>query len=264
MRALLSVPLTAIPVALLCSIIDPSGGTVGARFNPPPGFRRVECGKESFAEFLRGFKLKKDGTPVRLFDGRVKSNPVHAAVLEMPILGWDLVQCADAIIKLRAEYLYRKGDYGRIEFTLTNGMKVPFSRFAEGWRVSVVGNQTRWVKRGATGASRVVFDEYLVFIYTYCGTRSLAGDMVKVDAKDIRIGDVFIEGGSPGHAVIVMDLAESPNGGKAMILAQSYMPSQEMHILIGADEFSPWYKVEDGELATPEWKFEKGSLKRFR
>lgn len=263
MRANLLLPLMAFPALALCAIIDPAGGTVGTRFNPPPGFNRIACGKGSFSEFLREFKLKEDGVPVRLFDGRIKTSRVHAAVLDMPFIDRDLIQCADAVIKLRAEYLYRAGAHERIEFTLTNGMKVPFSRFAEGWRIRVAGNRTEWVRQGRSGASREVFDEYLVFIYTYCGTASLSRDLAPADINDIEIGDVFIQGGSPGHVVIVMDLAENTKGEKVMILAQSYMPSQEMHILISGGNISPWYKVEDRELATPEWIFKRGSLKRF-
>jgi hypothetical protein len=49
-----------------------------------------------------------------------------------------------------------------------------------------------------------------------------------------------------------------------MLIAQSYMPSQEIHILKSFEEFSPWYKVEEKELHTPEWTFPKGSLRRFK
>lgn len=50
------------------------------------------------------------------------------------------------------------------------------------------------------------------------------------------------------------------------MLAQSYMPAQELQILINPTkrEISPWYSLDFGdELATPEWRFQKGSLKRF-
>lgn len=251
-------------VTLAAGLIHPGGKDIAERFKTPTGFRRVSCEEGSFAGYLRGYKLKPHGSDVKLYDGSTKANRVWEAVLDMPILGRDLIQCADAIIKLRAEYFYSRGEYERIEFTLTNGMKVPFSRFTQGWNVKVMGNRTEWVSWGKTGVSRDVFDDYLRFIYTYCGTRSLLKDVEDVAVGDIRIGDVFIEGGSPGHAVIVMDLAENSRGDKAMILAQSYMPSQEMHVLKGDDGISPWYRVEDGELATPEWKFKKGSLKRFR
>jgi len=48
-----------------------------------------------------------------------------------------------------------------------------------------------------------------------------------------------------------------------MLLGQSYMPSQEFHILKSYENINPWYFVEDEVLKTPEWTFEKGSLMEF-
>ncbi|WP_334296195.1 DUF4846 domain-containing protein [Clostridioides difficile] len=39
----------------------------------------------------------------------------------------------------------------------------------------------------------------------------------------MKIGDVFIVGGSPGHASIIMDMAENEKTGeKVFMIAQSY------------------------------------------
>jgi hypothetical protein len=83
----------------------------------------------------------------------------------------------------------------------------------------------------------------------------------------MKIGDVFIKGGSPGHAIIVMDMAENKSTGeKIFILAQSYMPAQETQILCNpkSKELSPWYSLNyTGDLYTPEWTFSENMLKRF-
>ena len=83
----------------------------------------------------------------------------------------------------------------------------------------------------------------------------------------MKIGDVFIKGGSPGHCVIVVDMAENRNTGqKVFLLAQSYMPAQDIQILTNQqnDEFSPWYSNDFGDtLETPQWTFSKDELKRF-
>ena len=55
--------------------------------------------------------------------------------------------------------------------------------------------------------------------------------MLKVSIENIEIGDVFIQGGFPGHAIIVVDLAENEVGEKCFLVAQSYMPAQEIHVL---------------------------------
>ena len=81
---------------------------------------------------------------------------------------------------------------------------------------------------------------------------------------------MFIKGGSPGHAVIVVDVAIYPQTGKKVfLLAQSYMLAQQTHILVNPANrgLSPWYELSDndeGKLYTPEWVFEKKDLKRFK
>ncbi len=91
--------------------------------------------------------------------------------------------------------------------------------------------------------------------------------MISVNLNDIQIGDVFIQGGSPGHAVIVVDMAIDSNQNKVFLLAQSYMPAQDIQILTNPNDrkLSPWYKVNfEGDLETPEWTFKKSDLKRFK
>ena len=56
---------------------------------------------------------------------------------------------------------------------------------------------------------------------------------VSVPYTSLQPGDVFIKGGSPGHAVIVVDVAiYTQTGKKVFLLAQSYMPAQQIHILV--------------------------------
>jgi hypothetical protein len=78
--------------------------------------------------------------------------------------------------------------------------------------------------------------------------------------KSIEAGDVFIKGGTPGHAVTVMDVAMNAKGEKIFLLSQSYMPAQDIHILKNFNDLSisPWYRVSDIEstLETPEYTFE--------
>ncbi len=244
--------------------INPRGSTIVERFAPPAGFTRDAYPESSFQSFLRGYPLREFGAPVRFYDGRIKPTSFHISVFDMPLLRQDLVQCADAIMKLRAEYLYREGAYGKIEFTITNGMKIPFSKFSGGSRVVVSGNRAEWKDGFKKGTSREVFDEYLKFIYMYAGTYSLSREAKSKSIERIQVGDFFIQGGSPGHVVLVVDLAtDRRSGAKVMLLAQSYMPSQDFHILKSGEAASPWYPVEAGPLATPEWHFGANSLKGF-
>lgn len=244
--------------------VNKSGKNILERFSPPENFERINVSENSFGEYLRTFPLKSYDSPVLLYNGQVKQNKVHVSVFDMPLLNVDLIQCADAVMKLRAEYLYSQKRYSEIQFHITNGMYVPFFRYADGERVIVSGNVVQWKNGYKKGAEREVFDSYLKFIYSYAGTYSLSKEAKKKDISEIEIGDFFVYGGSPGHVVLVLDLAvEKSTGKKIMLLGQSYMPSQEFHVLKSPDAISPWYYVEDTVLYTPEWTFQKGSLMGF-
>ena len=102
----------------------------------------------------------------------------------------------------------------------------------------------------------------------YAGTASLEKELTTIKISDVKIGDVFIKGGFPGHAVIVVDVAMNPKTNqKIMLLAQSYMPAQELQILKNPNSSSlnPWYATDFGTiLKTPEWSFSSTQLKRFK
>ncbi|ABZ95421.1 Conserved hypothetical protein [Leptospira biflexa serovar Patoc strain 'Patoc 1 (Ames)'] len=239
--------------------------SIQERFIPPNGYKRVVYPKTSFASYLQNFPLKPKGSPVLLYNGNHKQNQVHAAVLDFPLLKRDLIQCADAVMKLRAEYFYAQKKYDAIQFKISNGMEVPFHRFAKGERVDVKGNKTSW-KQGKfkKGYGRDVFEEYLQFIYSYAGTISLKSELVKKSVIQLEPGDVWIEAGSPGHVVMVVDKATSDDGQMVFLLAQSYMPSQEMHILKSEGEYSPWFPLPKGNnFQTPEWEFQTNQFYGF-
>jgi len=104
-------------------------------------------------------------------------------------------------------------------------------------------------------------------VFAYSGTLSLDRELESVEIDDMEIGDVFIVGGSPGHAIIVVDMAENEIGERLFMLAQSYMPAQQTQLLVnlGDKEISPWYRLKDGDkLKTPEWTFDWDDLKRFK
>ena len=92
--------------------------------------------------------------------------------------------------------------------------------------------------------------------------------MKSVELTEIKAGDVFIKGGFPGHAVIVIDVAANQaTNDKVFLIAQSYMPAQSIHLLANPKKngLSPWYSLKDIEsvIETPEWTFYSNQLKRF-
>ncbi len=250
------------------SLIKSAGQTLNDRINVPAGYTRVSIAAGSFAEYLRKLKLKPDGSIVHYYNGRAKeNNGVYVAVVDMPIGNKDLQQCADVIMHVRAEYLFITHQENKIHFTLTNGFRADYSKWAEGYRMSLTGNKTQWVKKGSADHSFSSFSQYMDVIYTYCGTLSLSKELKDVEYRDIQPGDVLIKGGSPGHAEIVLDVAKNKEGKKLYLLAQSYMPAQEMQVLANPESaaLSPWYEMDDRHtnIITPEWTFTIGQLMRF-
>lgn len=237
------------------------------RFNPPAGATRVSTAPGSFASYLRELPLKPIGTWVSLFNGRPKGRQdVHAAVVDISTGAKDLQQCADALMRLRAEHLFSCGRQDDIVFDLTNGFRVPWKRWRTGERVQVRGNTCTWVTGAPIDASHTQLLRYLEFVFTYAGTRSLAKELRSVSDLPMQIGDVYIQGGSPGHAVIVLDVARSQRGETWFLLGQSYMPAQDFHVLKNLDGSvdNVWFLMnEGGKLSTPEWVFDWNDRKRW-
>ncbi len=248
------------------SVLVSTGNTISTRFLLPEGYSRIDNQVKSFAAYLQNLTLKPIGSKVQYYNGAYKTNEVDAAVVDVTVGDKDLQQCADAVIRLRADYFYNKNQLDKIEFKLTNGFSVPFSKWIQGYRVQVVGNNCNWKLSAAPGSGKEVYEKYLDFVFSYAGTLSLAKTLHQKPIAEIEIGDVFIRGGSPGHAIIVVDMAINEQGEKIFLLAQSYMPAQDIHILKNVDNttISPWYSIPTGEkMQTPEWTFTTNELKTW-
>jgi hypothetical protein len=239
--------------------------TIQSRFKVPEGYQRTVETKTSFGSFLRNLPLKKEGSKVTYFNGSFKNKTnVYSAVVDLPIGKKDLHQCADAVMRLRAEYLFSQKRFDEIHFNFTNGFKVDYSKWMDGYRIGLKGNKTFWIKKATPTNNKAIFWDYLEQIFQYAGTASLDKELKSVTIENIQIGDVFIKGGFPGHAVIVVDMATNSKGEKQFLLAQSYMPAQEIQVLLNPNTHSSWYSNKIlTELITPEWIFTKEQLKRF-
>ena len=242
--------------------------SLAGRIAPPPGFRRLPAEPTSFATWLRGLPLRPAGTPVRLHDGREKRNQAGAyAVIDLDVGTADLQQCADVVIRLRAEFLRVRGREGEIAFDLTNGERRTWLLWRDQMHVAKHGQCAYWSRAPVPpDEADGYFRRYLRFIFTYAGTISLRRELIPVaDPARIEPGHVFIQAGSPGHAVIVLDVAENHDGERVFLLGQSFMPAQDLHVLVNpAADGSPWYAAQPGRpLVTPEWKFNWDDLRRF-
>lgn len=213
---------------------------------PPQGFKRVAADSGSFGYWLRRIPLKKDKT-VYLYDGSLKhSQGVQYAVMDIPVGNRDLQQCADAVMRIRADYLFAMKRYNNIRF----------------W--DNAGKLYAW--NGTN--DRTAFDKYLVNVFAWCGSASLEKQLKAVaDNHQVNPGDVLIRGGFPGHAMIVVDVAMNSKGQRKFMLAQSYMPAQDVHIVKNPSDpgDGPWYDMDKTreDITTPEWTFSWDQLRTW-
>lgn len=250
-------------------LIVQNGKNIVERINCPNGYNRINYDKNSFAYYLRNVPLLPHGTKVALFNGKMKTNQdAHIAILDVSVGNLDLQQCADAVMRLRCDYLRYVGKEDDIRFYFNNGFLFEYSRWKNGNDIKINGNHISWAHNARNNNSGYSYQKFLEKLFSYAGTLSLSKQLKSVnDIEEIQPGDVWIKGGTPGHAVIVMDVAINAAGKKIFLLAQSYMPAQQIHILKNPNNSStnPWYSIEQigTTLETPEYTFYCNELKRF-
>ncbi len=250
--------------------VNPQGATIKQRFIPPKGFERIVYKEHTFAHYLQNLPLKADSAKVYNYDGSLNPTDGNAAVLDIDVGTRNLQQCADAVMRLRAEYLLKENKINDIHFKFVNGFDASYAKWLEGYRIKVNKNKCTWVKSHPRDTSYKTFRKYLDMVFAYAGTASLVHELKPVDlSQQAQVGDVLIQGGSPGHAVIIVDMViNQKNNERLYLLAQSYMPAQSIHILknFNKDAKSPWYsftKNSDKSIITYSWVFLQDDLKRF-
>lgn len=239
------------------------------RIAVPSGFQRVVVAPASYAAWLRGLPLLPAGTPVRSYRGRLilaADHPALAAVVDLDVGRRDRQQCVDTIMRLRGEYLYARGRGDAVRFAWAGGRRYGFRAWRQGLRPVRRGRS--WVFEARAGKTRGYesFRRYLGYMFSWTGTIH-QGRERRVKLSEIQAGDFFLYAGSPGHAVVVLDLARDAKGRRVMLLGQGYMPAQDLHVLRGTGPTAPWFLLgPKGSLRTPLWPraFEHTELRRFR
>ena len=245
------------------------GKSIAVKISPPKNFERIIAAEGSFEFWLRHLPLKSDSEPVLLYNGKPKKNQnAHYAVIDIDIGRSNLQQCADFVIRARADYLYSKGDLSAITFKFTNGQPCPFINWLNGERPVVTNDNVSWIKINHPDSSYGSFREYLDSVFMYAGSLSLSEELRRVkNVRDMDVGDVFVQGGLPGHAAIVIDMAiHIESRQKVFLLAEGFSPAQDIKVLKNPndDVLSPWYSLNFGDtLNTPEWTFYSNHLMRF-
>lgn len=249
--------LAAALVALLFALsASPAAAeTVADAFPPPPGAWRVDA--DAFGDWVRRLPLDPPGTPVRTYDGRLVVAPA-ARVVDLPLPAVDLQQCADSALRLRATWERANGRSPAFHYT--SGDLSRWADWAAGTRPRVRGNDVAFVAGAAApDASDAAFEAWLLDLFTYAGTRSLPLDTRAV--SDPRPGDVVVDPGSPGHAVVLLDVAT--DGARTWVLAgQGFMPAMDFHVVAGPA--AGWFPVEGDTLPTRPIPVTWAGLRRWR
>jgi len=133
---------------------------------------------------------------------------------------------------------------------------------------AVAGAAVSWRTGRRQGLSHASLRRWLDIVFTYAGTLSLSRELQPVPRlTDAAIGDALVHGGTPGHAVLIVDLAVEPaSGRKVALLAQGFMPAQSMHVLRNPFDpaLSPWFALADGQpIVMPAWTLRPDELRRF-
>lgn len=236
----------------------------------PRGFHRELYEADTYQSWLQNFPLKPYGERIHLYNGAIRPDQGrHFRILDLDVGNKNLQQCADTAIRLYAEYLYAKKMYDKIAFNFTNGSRVNFQNWVDGYRPEIRADSVVWLRKALFDQSYYNFRDYLQNIFKYAGSHSLSKELKQIiRIRDIQVGDIFIEGGFPGHTVVVVDLAKDETNDRIIfLLAQGVMPAQDIHIMknLKDEKLSPWYELNaTDKLYIPAWTFEWTDLKRFQ
>lgn len=249
--------------------INEEGTTIATRVKVPEGYKRAAYPDGSFQDYLRHYKLKPSGSSIINYDNTEYFWQMgHIGILDIPVPANGLQQCADALIRVRSEYLWNNNRKNEIGFNFTSGHYCAWTKYAEGYRPKISGNQVTFLKTAATDYSKANFYNYLNLIFMYSGTLSLYHELPKItNTKTLKIGDMLIKGGSPGHIAIICDEIVNAQGEKRYLLFQGNTPAQSVHLVKNLEDtsISPWYKLERHQvIPVSNYIFTNSEFVRFK
>jgi hypothetical protein len=259
---------TATAIIETSSLINKDSLTIKSRVNVPEGYERVDYARGNFEDYLRNYKLKTFGSKIINYDdSEYFWQGGHIGILDIPVPKNGLQQCADALIRIRSEYLWDNNRKDEIGFKFTSGHYCSWKKYAEGYRPKISGYKVTFYKTTRANTSKDNFYRYLNLIYMYSGTLSLYNELESVDAEDLRIGDMLIKGGSPGHIVMICDEVIDAKGDKLFLLFQGNTPAQSVHLVKNLEDtsISPWYQLEDATvIPVSNYTFRSSKFVRFK
>ena len=238
---------------------------------PPSGYTREAVKPGSYGDYLRFVPVRQDRTGTLLYNGTPVYMP-SAGVVPLDLGPKDLHQCADSVLRLHAEYLWHARKANRAQYHFTSGHLAKWKNWRAGKVLVVRKNKVVTKKVKPVPNTHSAYRRYLDRVFMYASTRSMHRDAKVIkDLKSIQAGDFFLTPGSPGHVVMVMDIARNAAGQRVALIGQGYIPAREFHIVKGSRRATVdglWYKLPTKKsdlLVTPTWSpFKTSELKRFK
>lgn len=251
------------------SLLNKDSLTIKSRVNTPKGYKRVKYNTGSFEDYLRNYKLKPFNSKIINYDGSEYYWQIgHIGILDVPVPKNGLQQCADALIRIRSEYLWDNNRKDEIGFNFTSGHYCSWLEYAEGYRPRINGNKVTFSKTAKSNHTKNNFYKYLNLIYTYSGTLSLYNELPQITAiEKLKVGDMLIRGGTPGHIVMIADEVVNEKGEKLFLLFQGNTPAQSVHLVKNLEdtELSPWYDLKlNVEIGVSNYTFNNSKYVRFK
>ncbi|HET7001076.1 MAG TPA: DUF4846 domain-containing protein [Puia sp.] len=218
---------------------------------------------DSWQSFLQ--HLPTENKPIVDYKGnQIYNQQKHFAILTYDIGTTDLQQCADALIRLRSEYLFSQKKYTQIGFHFNSGIYYRLMDYLQGVHPIFRNGQQVLVQTGTVSElSHTSLRKWLDIVYTYANTVSLCKELKKADG--LQTGTVIIFPGNPGHCCIIIDEAITDKRDTVYKLAEGYMPAQSMYVLSNPfePEWNPWYHLGKAEINTASCSFRSYYLKKF-
>jgi hypothetical protein len=234
-------------------------------FPTPKDYKRRPVENNSFASWLRNLPVL-DRQEVYSFKGNKLSSPA-AAVVPIDVGSGDVQQCADSILRLYSEYRWSNDTAIEWGMHFTSGDITNWKDWKEGERFRISGSSVQRIRTKTKDNTYKQYKKWMHHAFLYAGTRSLNMDATFVPYdEEILPGDFFVHAGSPGHAILVLDIAVADGKPPIALLGQGFMPAQEFHVVREVKQGN-WFVLptsEGGVLHNPSWyPLPRSGLYRF-
>ena len=218
--------------------------------------------KNSWQYFLQNLRVVD--SPILDYRGKpIAFQEKNAGVIPFDVGKADLQQCADVLMRLRAEYLFKQERHNEIGFHFVSGHYYSWNDYCKGIRPVVSSKGIRFINTSASEKNHQSLRKYLDVVYSYASTISLAKELKTT--TQFETGTVVIYAGSPGHCFIIIDEAINSQGERVFKLAEGYTPAQSIYVLRNLNEEgkNPWHKLNKGVIETASYRFTDYKLGKF-